>query len=97
MWKVIKHNIGEMIKKKKVGTLLPWLLLYIPTVEYYAAIKNKEAVTKTSPVVQWLGFCTPCVGGPDPVSGQGTGYHMLQLGACMLQLKTSQLTPTAVK
>jgi len=52
-------------------------------VEYYAAIKNKEAVTRTSPVVQWLGFCTPCVGGPDPISGQGIGSHMLQL-------KTSQ-------
>ena len=65
--------------------------------EYYAAIKNKEAVTRTSPVVQWLGLCTPCVGGPDPISGQGTGSYMTKLGACMLQLKTPELTPTAVK
>ncbi|TEA28876.1 hypothetical protein DBR06_SOUSAS4010093, partial [Sousa chinensis] len=38
-------------------------------------------------VVQWLRLCTPYVGGPGSIPGQGTRSHMPQLRVCMLQLK----------
>ena len=35
----------------------------------------------------WWAFCTPNAGGPSLIPAQGTKSHMLQLRACMLQLK----------
>ena len=38
-------------------------------------------------VVQWLRLCTPSAAGPSSIPGQGTRSPMLQLTACMPQLK----------
>ena len=40
-------------------------------------------------VVQWLRLCTPNIGGPGLIPDQGTGSHMLELRARMLQPRLS--------
>ena len=56
---------------------------------------DKTQAAGTSLIVQWLRLGTPKAGTPGLVPGQGTRFHMLQLGACMPQLKKkiTQKTP----
>ena len=48
---------------------------------------DKTQAAGTSLIVQWLRLGTPKAGTPGLVPGQGTRFHMLQLGVCMPQLK----------
>ena len=50
-------------------------------------------------MVQQLKLCTPRAGGPDPISGQGTRFHLPRLKAGMLQQRShmAQQRPSRAK
>ena len=39
-------------------------------------------------VIQWIRLCTPSIGGPGSIPGQGTRFHMLQLKILNVATKT---------
>ena len=47
-------------------------------------------------VVQWLRLCTPNIGDPGLIPDQGTGSHMMELRARMLQPRPSTAKHTHV-
>ena len=49
---------------------------------------NIKDIFGTSLVVHWLRLCAAQCRGPGPTPGQGAIFHVLQLKARMLQLKT---------
>ena len=89
---------GDFPGNVSTSTFLGWCEffclgnVFLPLLYVKCSIwSHKNCTWGTSLVVQWLRLHTPNAGDPGSVIGHGTKSHVLQLRACMSQLKIPQV------